>query len=1009
MRTIKRNIPNIDTSLDNYSKYFNQMEFKGIIEDDNIYTIEQTSMQDAKNVYVNDEKRLSSRPTLQEDSQFKTEVSEVYNLIKTFNYKLVEVKYVSSSVGTIYVLQAPTDTYTAIIHLLDKTITATNLTVEQMTKYHLSMIEHYVICFNDKGAKVFDTNDEAKGWQDLENFVDIPVTKVVVGNTVTTRDKNQFTGQYKEQYIWSNKSQPILPSGDTNVEILRESNTILNYDVSSVQDYTDYKIYNKSTSLNINDISTAYNSVADKQIVAILNNNHLSVSISFDGGFTFINIPYPDYGELSNYIGGALTRDGLYFCLIATTGVYFCNLGDYTWSVDKIDLDTEKTILSGTLVASHFKTRDIYTFVIRGISDTRIYFKGPSLYMGTDVTKDKQLSYISKVNVSSSTSTGIAKKSLSDLINRHQITNSNQKINISSAVNNGGENILVISLALDNLDNKSVIILIYGGTNMWDKGHQTPIDNSGMFTYVVDEYPTYQYSTITSCQVYDPGKPTGDIKNYLFSYEINGIRGEVKNNVLRWYKYTTLVNLIQFELPSIGLQPAISSAEFSRDIGGNAGFSGQIANAYKFPPILLAQGYLYYENSAGSRGVYLLPYNESTWNYQSQFGTIPNVLYVEAEHDKYYIARPNEIITNQLLDSEQAIITYSKGTSVPFTKVPDTSYADTELYLSFGNLLQITANNRDDTNILFNLPTINDQSFIDNITAMVNISTTEVALFFLNKIVICSKKTDSTLDQGYRYDYYNTKLSTGVRLGDSVINTLEGSYTVFATKRGLAAMNYQAFMATTDQVVTYLTDAIKNLWNKFYDESSMIRIMQFRNRLLLTNGTGTILLYDLEALAWWKWEVPVNVLVALSNQVSIQLINTTLLVFKEAERYYDFGEIGSGTSIDWYVRSQPLHMNAPNYYKNLKQIIFQLYDKDETIKQKSMNAQIKLYRKKITLREPETIQFKIEELRTFVKRFNYWKINEVQWGLGSDANTSTPAQLEFDGISIKYELGEEVR
>ena len=89
MRTIKRNIPDIDTRLDNYSKYFNQMEFKGIIEDDNIYTIEQTSMQDAKNVYVNDEKRLSSRPTLQEDSQFKTEVSEVYNLIKTFNYILV--------------------------------------------------------------------------------------------------------------------------------------------------------------------------------------------------------------------------------------------------------------------------------------------------------------------------------------------------------------------------------------------------------------------------------------------------------------------------------------------------------------------------------------------------------------------------------------------------------------------------------------------------------------------------------------------------------------------------------------------------------------------------------------------------------------------------------------------------------------------------------------------------------------------------------------------------------
>ena len=55
------------------------------------------------------------------------------------------------------------------------------------------------------------------------------------------------------------------------------------------------------------------------------------------------------------------------------------------------------------------------------------------------------------------------------------------------------------------------------------------------------------------------------------------------------------------------------------------------------------------------------------------------------------------------------------------------------------------------------------------------------------------------------------------------------------------------------------------------------------------------------------------------------------------------------------------------------------------------------------------IKFKIDEFKTVVKRFNYWKINELQWALSSDNNTSIPAQLILNGIDIKYEIGEEVR
>ena len=67
MRTIKRNVNEINTSLSSYNKlvkYNNQLEWKGIIENKNIFTTDQLSQADAKNVYVDDHGSLVSRPVL---------------------------------------------------------------------------------------------------------------------------------------------------------------------------------------------------------------------------------------------------------------------------------------------------------------------------------------------------------------------------------------------------------------------------------------------------------------------------------------------------------------------------------------------------------------------------------------------------------------------------------------------------------------------------------------------------------------------------------------------------------------------------------------------------------------------------------------------------------------------------------------------------------------------------------------------------------------------------------
>lgn len=343
-----------------------------------------------------------------------------------------------------------------------------------------------------------------------------------------------------------------------------------------------------------------------------------------------------------------------------------------------------------------------------------------------------------------------------------------------------------------------------------------------------------------------------------------------------------------------------------------------------------------------------------------------------------------------------------------YGNVPNTSFSSTELFLGFNNKLSITANTRDeDGNVLFSLPKLNDQKFIKPISNILNISTTEVALFFEDQIIICSKVEDETL--GYRYDYYPTKLSTGTRLGDSVINTIEGTYTIFPTIRGLAFMNYQAFMATTDQVLTYITDVIEHRYDDFYAKSSSIKLIQCRERLYMTNGTGDILIYDLNRGQWWYWQVPVNISKMTTNQLDLKIVAEKIYVFKDHKIYKDFPYTENEKRIDWYVMSQPLHLNAINYYKNLKQLVFHLLDTDTNSKNHTIVVQIQCYRKRLETKEPEIITFKIDELRTFVKRFNYWKLNEVQYALGSDNENVIPTKLKLNGVSIKYELGEGVR
>ena len=68
MGTFKRTPFEIDTTVRNGSKYLNQMQFTGIVQNNNTFDVDQNSLTDALNVYVNEQNTLVSREPLIKDS-----------------------------------------------------------------------------------------------------------------------------------------------------------------------------------------------------------------------------------------------------------------------------------------------------------------------------------------------------------------------------------------------------------------------------------------------------------------------------------------------------------------------------------------------------------------------------------------------------------------------------------------------------------------------------------------------------------------------------------------------------------------------------------------------------------------------------------------------------------------------------------------------------------------------------------------------------------------------------
>lgn len=389
---------------------------------------------------------------------------------------------------------------------------------------------------------------------------------------------------------------------------------------------------------------------------------------------------------------------------------------------------------------------------------------------------------------------------------------------------------------------------------------------------------------------------------------------------------------------------------------------------------ILTDRYLFINNAI----IPLLPYN---------LNSLPIV------NDVYLMNYSGQLFTSNF--SDVISITFINTPSqINFKKFYNFVELD-NLYLSCEDKLYISEERRNEYNeFLWYLPTVNTQQFNYDITGLHVLSKEDIGIFFQNEIWYV---TSSVLNDIQVYRYTKSKLQTGILQGSTVLTSYDGKYTMFCTSKGLVAMAYQDFIASTEQALTYLSDNISTEWVEL---SKQPILMFYYEDWLICYQTKdqAVLLYDLRNGSWWPWTMDAYV-------SKVVLYNNNIVILAKNELYTLTS--GSDKSIRWFIKSQPLHLSAINNYKHIDSITFNSVS--EYNDSFTCILSITNYRDTVNEDFTEALDYDIDVYKTFVKRLNFSKVNQFQYILQSDNSNSKPIPLSLTSIVVKYGIKERVR
>lgn len=344
-----------------------------------------------------------------------------------------------------------------------------------------------------------------------------------------------------------------------------------------------------------------------------------------------------------------------------------------------------------------------------------------------------------------------------------------------------------------------------------------------------------------------------------------------------------------------------------------------------------------------------------------------------------------------------------------------------EYFISKGNTLYISSTgaypdaSRD---FQWYFPEINTQVFDYDITNLHPISTEEIAVFLKDSIYYVNKSTATinNIEQTV-YSYYKSRIPLGCEEGSDVITSYDNKYTMFVTKRGFVAMAYQDFISSQEQALTFLSDEIFDLFNNWNEGPT--KLFQYNFWIILYKPLNAkSFIFDMRSNSWWPIEYNNKGLKLIELDRKPILINSNGYLYSldtSNDNYYDGNSLEDGR-INWHITSQKLHLDAINYYKHIVNLTLFGYNYGSEDALMKFNLRVINYRKQTDTNETksfESVEYKIQLTRTFVKRINYYKVNQMQYVIEScrdvDEYDEHPIPLSLTCISVKYLVTGQVR
>jgi hypothetical protein len=217
-------------------------------------------------------------------------------------------------------------------------------------------------------------------------------------------------------------------------------------------------------------------------------------------------------------------------------------------------------------------------------------------------------------------------------------------------------------------------------------------------------------------------------------------------------------------------------------------------------------------------------------------------------------------------------------------------------------------------------------------------------------------------------------------------------------------------MSTSEQGVNRLSSSVSSR----FDSGKINKLLVFKNWVNCYDGeTSNVYLFDIRNSSWWYFDfgIPVHKMGILmnkdwDNEICILSNGKLYKLNYDNEEYFDVVN-GEKIDIDWFFKSQKLHLNAINYYKHISNITF--YGVENTNIPVNVDLSIRNYRKLANEGKAENFEYDVDIIRTFVKRLNYIKVNEFEYELKADLNAYKQSALSLSNISIKYSIGNEVK